>query len=170
MTLLIPLLSASVAVRVIAWLLARRGGRFAYPWNSWPAALAAGMAMVFVCAAVTHFAEPQRSGYAAIVPPLGVDPYLVISLSGLAEFTLAIGLVVPHVRVWASAASVLFLVVVFPANAIAAAGVDNPAAPSTPLLPRLALQLAFIAAAASPLVARLIARRKHNDIARMKAE
>lgn len=153
MVLLIPLVCVTLATRLVSRLLARRGLRHAAPWDSWAAAVCAGMAVVFLSGAVTHFTEPQRSGFAAIVPPLGIDPLLIVTLSGIAEIVLAIGLLTPRLRAWACIASLIFLVAVFPANIIAASGVDNVAAPHTPLLPRTLLQLAFITAVAFPLVA-----------------
>ncbi|MBO1900389.1 hypothetical protein J4H92_00305 [Leucobacter weissii] len=102
------------------------------------------MAAVYVCTGVTHFVEPQRSGFAAIVPPMIPEPGLVVAASGLAEFALAAGLTVPRTRRLAAVLSALFLIAVFPANVIAAGGVDHPAAPTTPLLPRALLQLVFL--------------------------
>lgn len=155
MFLLVPLIATTLAVRMLAGLLVRRGVRRAQPWASWPAAAAAGMGVVFVLTGVTHFIEPQRSGLVAIVPGVIPAPELVITLTGIAELVLAVGLIVPRTREWAGAAAVVLLLALLPANVIAAAGVDNPAAPNTPLVPRLLLQAAFIGFAAAPLLARL---------------
>lgn len=154
MQLLIPLLATTLIVRLGAAFLTRRGFGPARHWASWRAAAAAGMAAVYVSTGITRFLEPQRSGLVAIVPDFVPEPALVVTLSGLAEFVLAAGLLVPRTRRWAALASVVFLVAVFPANVVAAAGVDHPAAPTTPLVPRALLQVVFIGFSAAPLIRR----------------
>lgn len=144
MVLLIPLLLTTLAVRAGAGWLASRGRRVARHWATWPAAMASGMGVVFVCTAVTHFIEPQRSGLIAIVPGFVPFPAAAVTLTGIAEIVLAIALLTPRTRRWAGIVSVLLLLALFPANVVAAAGVDHPAAPSTPLPLRTALQLVFI--------------------------
>lgn len=144
MFLLIPLILTTFLVRFgTAWLVSR-GRLWANPWSSWPAAAAVGMAVVFIFTCTTHFVEPQRSGLEAIVPAFVPNPALMVTLSGVAEFVLAVGLVLPRTRRWAALAAVIFLIAVFPANVIAAGQVSHPAAPTTPLLPRTLLQLVFI--------------------------
>lgn len=156
MALLIPLVLVTGLVRLTTWGLLSRGVTRARPWASWPGAAGAGLAAVLLFASVTHFVEPQRSGLVAIVPEFVPFPDLVVTATGIAEVTLAAGLVVPRTRRWAAWGAVLLLVAMFPANIVAAAGVDNPAAPSTPLLPRAMLQVVFIA---SGIVAALPAHR-----------
>lgn len=150
MILLVPLLTTALCVRMGAGWLAGRGHRTVEAWASWRAAAAAGMAVVFVCTGITHFVEPQRSGLEAIVP----TPGLAVTFSGLIEFALAAGLIIPRTRRWAALTSMIFLIIVFPANVIAAEGVDHPAAPTTPLMPRTVLQLVFLGFSAAPLLAR----------------
>lgn len=109
--------------------------------------------MVYLNTAATHFIEPQRSGLIAIVPGFLPRPELLVTLTGIIELVLAVALLIPRTRRPAAWASVLLLLALFPANVVAAAGVDHPAAPSTPLLPRALLQLVLIgfsAAAALP--------------------
>src|SRR5699024_3341005 len=144
----------TLVVRWGAASLVHRGRKWATPWASWNSAAAAGMATVFVCTGVTHFVEPQRSGLEAIIPDFVPQPALAVTLSGVAELVLAVALVVPRTRRVAALAAVLFLLAVFPANVIAAAGVSHPAAPTTPLVPRALLQLVFIGFAAAPLLRR----------------
>ena len=160
MFLLIPLIATTLVLRMLAGLLLRRGVQRAQPWASWSAAAAAGMGVVFIITGFTHFIEPQRSGLVAIVPGFIPMPELVITLTGIAELVLAIGLIVPRTRERAGAAAVVLLLALLPANVIAAGGVDNPAAPNTPLVPRLLLQAAFIGFAAAPLLARLRRRAR----------
>lgn len=153
MILLLPLLLTTACVRLLARVLVPRGVDRAAHWDSWPAAAAAGMAMVYLNTAATHFIEPQRSGLIAIVPGFLPRPELLVTLTGIIELVLAVALLIPRTRRPAAWASVLLLLALFPANVVAAAGVDHPAAPSTPLLPRALLQLVLIgfsAAAALP--------------------
>lgn len=154
MILLVPLIATALTVRVGAGWLAGRGIRTANQWASWRAAAASGMAAVYVCTGVTHFVEPQRSGLEATIPPVIPEPGVVVAISGVAEFALAAGLIIPRTRRWAALASAIFLILVFPANVIAAGGVDHPAAPTTPLLPRALLQLVFLGFSLTPLLGR----------------
>src|SRR5690625_4850148 len=151
MILLLPLSLATALARLGAKLLVRRGVGAARPWDSWSAALAAGVATVYVATGVTHFVEPQRSGLEAIVPSAIPWPGAAVTASGIAEFAIAIGLVLPRTRRWAAIASIAMLIALFPANVVAASGVDHPAAPSTPLLPRAALQVVLLLASAAAL-------------------
>jgi len=151
MLLLIPLLLTTLIVRFGAAWLVSRDRVWAKSWASWPGAAAAGMAVVFLFTGITHFLEPQRSGLEAIVPAFVPDPALAVTLSGLVEFVLAVGLVIPRTRRWAALAAVIFLLAVFPANVIAAGGVSHPAAPTTPLISRAILQLVFIGFSSAPL-------------------
>lgn len=146
-TLLIPLVLTTLGVRALAGWRALRGDRWARPWATWPGALGVGVAALLVSSGVTHFIEPQRSGFEAIIPAWVPAPALMVTVSGLVEFVLAVLLVVPRTRRLAGVATALFFVAIFPANVVAAGGVDHPAAPSMPLVPRALLQLVFIAAA-----------------------
>ncbi len=157
MILLLPLSLATALARLGAKLLVRRGVGAARPWDSWSAALAAGVATVYVATGVTHFVEPQRSGLEAIVPSAIPWPGAAVTASGIAEFAIAVGLLAPKTRRWAAIASIALLIALFPSNVVAASGVDHPAAPSAPLLPRPGLQVALLlasAAALSPSTAR----------------
>lgn len=147
MALLIPLVLVTLLVRVGAWFLTTRGVARARPWSSWPAAAGAGVAAVLLFASVTHFVEPQRSGLIAIVPDFVPAPDLVVTATGVIEIVIAGGLLVPRTRRWAALAAIVLLIAMSPANIVAAAGVDNPAAPSTPLVPRTIAQLVFVAGA-----------------------
>lgn len=154
MILLLPLIVTILVVRIAAHLVAGRGSHFIRPWNSWEAAAAAGMSVVYVFTSVTHFVEPQRSGLIAIVPPFVPAPELMVTLTGVAELLLAAGLLIPKTRRWAALASVGLLLALFPANIVAAAGVSHPAAPATPLIPRTILQIIFLGCSAFVYVAR----------------
>ncbi|GAA1695954.1 hypothetical protein GCM10009808_11510 [Microbacterium sediminicola] len=158
--LLLPLVIATLIARAGAGLLARKDRR-AQAWSTWPAAAGIGVSVVFVSASVTHFIEPQRSGLIAIVPDILPAPDLIVTASGVLELALAAGLVVPRTRRVAAVAAVVLLVLMFPANIVAAAGVDNPAAPSTPLVPRAIAQLVFVVAA---VIAALPGRARGTEL------
>lgn len=163
MILLLPLLSTTGLVRFGAHLLVKRGMLRAQAWNSWPAGLAAGMAAVYVSTGITHFVEPQRSGLEAIVPAAIPWPGAAVTASGAAELTIALGLIMPATRRWAAAASIALLIALFPANIVAASGVEHPSAPSTPLGLRAALQAVLMAASAAPLLRAPRVRRGRGE-------
>lgn len=154
MILLLPLMLTSLTVRAVGKRLSARGYKFAAAWDDWPAALAAGMSVVFICTAVTHFVEPQRSGLIATVPGFISEPGLAVTATGVIEFVLAAGLLVPRTRRLSALVAIVLLIALFPANVVAASGVEHAAAPSTALLPRTILQLIFIVCVATPLFSR----------------
>jgi len=163
MILLIPLIATTTLARLLAHWLAARGLRGANRWNSWPAATALGMAAVYFSTAVTHFIEPQRSGLVAIVPGFIPWPELAVTASGAAEFVIALALILPRTRKWAALASIALLIALFPANVVAAGGVANQAAPSTPLFQRTILQVVF-------MFASLFATRKVGQTAQQEPQ
>ena len=70
------------------------------------------LAALFAASGTLHLQRPDV--YAAIVPRVLPDPYLVVRLSGVAELACAAGLATR--RGWAAGASAVLLVAVFPAN------------------------------------------------------
>ncbi|MDO5067666.1 MAG: hypothetical protein Q4D96_10340 [Propionibacteriaceae bacterium] len=144
MILLIPLFAVSLGVLIVTRLFAHRLPALRH-WCGGAAAAGCGMAAVYLSTSSAHFLEPQRSGLEAIVPVWSPVPAgLAVTASGIVEITLAVGLLAPRLRVASGYCSALFLILVLPANVVAASGVAHPAAPDTPLLPRLLLQLVLI--------------------------
>lgn len=133
-------------VLVAVLLLARAVGHFGVkPLDSWPAATRVGLAVMFGFTAAAHF-NAMRADMVRMVPPWVPEPELMVTFTGICEILGAIGLLVPKTRRLAAAALVVFLLAVLPANVHAAmAGVTLRGQPATPLLPRLLLQLLFIA-------------------------
>ncbi|GAA5037262.1 hypothetical protein ACFQRL_13395 [Microbacterium fluvii] len=120
--------------------------------DTWPEALAVGLAAMFLLTASAHFARPRRAGLIAIVPPAIPRPGLVVTATGLLEIAGAIGLLVSPtwiagIRTAAAICLALLLLVLFPANVYAARARRHPDAPHTPLVPRTLMQVAFVAAA-----------------------
>src|SRR5215207_7686695 len=112
--------------------------------DSWPAAVRAGLAVMFTFTAMAHFTA-MRHDLAAMLPPWVPNPELVIAATGLCEIAGAIGLLIPKTRKAAAIALVIFLVAVFPANVHAAQeGVLLRGQPATPLVPRTLMQILFI--------------------------
>ncbi|WP_029145188.1 DoxX family protein [Microbacterium luticocti] len=127
--------------------------------NSWSAALAVGLAVMFTVTAISHWVQPRRDGLIAIVPTWVPHPSLVVTVTGALELLGALGLLVPATRVVAAICLAALLVAMFPANVRAAHGVDHPAAPTTPLALRTALQVIFVAAAVFVAVAGMAPRQ-----------
>lgn len=113
-----------------------------------PGALAHGMAAMFLTASAGHFIEPLRSGLEAIVPAAIPLPAFVVAASGVFEIVLAAAILWNRTRRPTAVVAILYLTAIFPANVLAASGVDHPAAPDTPIVLRTIIQLVFLAASA----------------------
>lgn len=119
--------------------------------GSWSAAIAVGLATMFLVTASAHAFQPRRAGLIAIVPAAVPRPAAMVTVTGVLEVAGAIGLLTPPEWIpWARPAAAvclgLLLVVMFPANVYASRGRRHPDAPSTPLPLRTVLQLAYLAA------------------------
>ncbi len=142
---LITLLLSTIAARSIGWL------GVAYV-NNWIAAIAVGLAAMFLLTGFSHFAPPLRRDLIAIVPPrLPAAGYLV-TLTGLLELLGAVGLLVPATRVAAAVCLVVLMLAMFPANVYASRMPDPPKSMTTRLPLRAAMQAVFLAAAVAVAV------------------
>jgi uncharacterized membrane protein len=137
---LIALVAATLAARLAGWL----GWHYT---DGWPAAIAVGLAAMFVLTGVAHFVQPLRSGLIAIVPPRLPAPGLLVTITGGLEVLGAIGLLIPQTRVAAAGCLALLMIAMFPANVYAAGAKRSEHAPGTPLLPRTLMQALFLAGA-----------------------
>src|SRR5688500_15209209 len=137
---------APLIVLVVVSALARLAGRFGVTsLRDWAAATRVGLAVMFCFTAAAHF-NSMRPDMIRMVPPAIPNPGFMVTLTGICEILGAIGLLVPRTRRIAAVALTLFLIAVLPANIHAAlSGVTLRGAPATPLVPRIALQLLFIA-------------------------
>jgi uncharacterized membrane protein len=133
-------------VLVVVTLLARLAGRAGISaLQDWAAAVRVGLAVMLCFTAAAHF-NSMRADLIRMVPPAVPYPELMVTFTGVCEVLGAIGLLVPQTRRIAAVALIVFLVAVLPANIHAArAGVAVGGAEATPMLPRIALQLLFIA-------------------------
>ncbi|WP_244961688.1 hypothetical protein [Clavibacter zhangzhiyongii] len=132
------------AVAVVVTLAARLLGLAVPALDAWPPAVAIGLAAGFALAASAHFVEPRCSGLIAIVPPRVPRADLVVTATGLLEVAGAIGLLIPPLRTPAAIGLAILLVAVLPANVRAAGGRRHPAAPTTPLPLRAAVQAGYL--------------------------
>lgn len=135
-------------ILIVITLAARGAGALGVGYmDSWSAALAIGLAAMFVVTAISHWVQPRRGGLIAIVPTWVPRPSVVVTVTGALEMLGALGLLMPMTRAAAALCLAALLVAMFPANVRAAHGVDHPAAPTTPLPLRTVLQVIFLAAA-----------------------
>lgn len=116
--------------------------------DGWHPALRIGLALMFALTSTAHFTATRRADLVAMVPPALPRPELLVTVTGVLEIVGALGLLSPETARWAAAGLALLLVVMFPANVSAARRrLSLAGRPVTPLLPRTALQLIFLAAA-----------------------
>ena len=137
---------APLIVLTLATLLARLAGRFgAAPLRNWTTATRIGLAVMFWFTAAAHF-NSMRADMVRMVPPAVPNPEFMVTFTGICEILGAAGLLIPRTRRVAAVALIVFLVAVLPANIHAAlSGVTLRGAPPTPLIPRIVLQVLFIA-------------------------
>ena len=140
---LITLLLASVAARIVGW----SGWLDRAYANSWTAAIAVGLAAMFVLTGVAHFAPPLRRDLIAIVPPRLPAPGLLVTTTGVLELLGAAGLLLPVTRVAAAWCLLALMLAMFPANVCAARMPNPPKSMTTRLSLRSAMELVFLAAA-----------------------
>jgi uncharacterized membrane protein len=112
----------------------------------WPAALRYALLVMFALTASAHFTA-RRADLVRMVPPAFPAPALLVTLTGILEVAGALGLLVASLRLPAAWALTVLLLALLPANIYAArAGLTLNGKPVTPLVPRLALQVLFLAA------------------------
>jgi len=137
---------APLIVLLITTALARLAGQLGVSGlANWKGALRAGLAVMFCFTAAAHF-NNMRGDMLRMVPPWVPNPEFMVTFTGICEILGAIGLLVPRTRRFAALGLILLLLSVLPANIHAAtAGITLRGAPPTPLVPRIALQVLFIA-------------------------
>ena len=145
---LITLLVGSIVARIVGWL-----GWFGKGYvNSWTAAIAVGLAAMFVLTGIAHFAPPMRRDLIAIVPPRLPAPGLLVTVTGVLELLGAAGLLLPVTRVAAAVCLLALMLAMFPANVYASRMSNPPKSMTTRLSPRSAAEVLFLAAAISVAV------------------
>ena len=137
---LLTLLLGSLAARVVGWL----GVDYV---DSWPWAIAIGLAAMFALTGVAHFVQPLRGDMIAIVPPRLPAPALLVTITGVLELLGAVGLLLPATRVAAAVCLFLLMVAMFPANVYAARMPNPPKSMTSRLDVRTAEEAVYLAAA-----------------------
>jgi uncharacterized membrane protein len=130
----------TLAARLIGWL----GVDYV---DSWPQAVAVGLAVMFVMTGVAHFVPATRRDMIAIVPPRLPAPGLLVTITGVLELLGAAGLLYPPTRVAAAVCLFVLMLVMFPANVYAARMPNPPKSMTSRLDLRTAEEIVFLAAA-----------------------
>ena len=140
MAVFLTLILGSVAARMI--------GLAGVPYlDSWPEAIAVGLAAMFVMTGVAHFVNPLRRDMIAIVPPALPAPGILVTATGVLELAGAIGLLYPPTRTAAAVCLFLLMLAMFPANVYAARMPDPPKSMTSRLGVRTAEEAVYLAAA-----------------------
>ena len=145
---LIALLFGTLAARSIGWLGWVGQGYV----NNWTAAIAVGLAAMFLLTGFAHFAPALRRDLIAIVPPRLPAPGYLVTITGLLELLGAVGLLVPATRVAAAVCLLVLMLAMFPANVYASRMPDPPESMTTRLPLRTAMEVVFLAAAVAVAV------------------
>lgn len=117
------------------------------PLRSWHTSVRGGLAAMFTLTGTAHF-NGMRADLVAMVPPALPNPELLVTLTGVLELLGAVGLLYGRTAAWAAGGLALLVLAMFPANVYAAlTGLVISGVPATALLPRMMMQLLFIAAA-----------------------
>jgi uncharacterized membrane protein len=142
---LIALLVGSVVARIVGWL----GVSYV---DSWPAAIAVGLAAMFALTGIAHFAPPLRRDLIAILPPRLPAPALLVTVTGVLELLGAVSLLLPATRVAAAWCMLVLMLAMFPANVYAARMPNPPKSMTTRLSSRSVVEVIFLAAAVAVAV------------------
>jgi len=127
--------------------IARAAGVRSLHGVSWVLFVRWALAAMFLLTASAHFGS-RRPDLIRMVPEIFPNPELLVSLTGIAELAGAIGLLIPRLAPYAGAALAVLMIAMFPANVRAAREqLTIGGAPVTPLVPRIFMQVLFIAAA-----------------------
>lgn len=112
----------------------------------WQLSLRAALGAMFLLTASAHWGK-RRPDLIRMVPDSLGNAGVWVTLTGIAEIGIALGLQIQDLAVWAAIFAVVMLGCLFPANLKAARQhltIDQ--RPVLPAAPRLLIQLAFIAA------------------------
>ena len=140
MAAIITLVLGALGARLAGWL----GVDYV---DNWPAAIAVGLAAMFVVTGIAHFVNPLRRDMIAIVPPRLPAPGLLVTITGVLELLGAVGLLHPPTRVAAALSLFVLMLVMFPANVYASRMPNPPKSMNTRLPLRTVEQVVFVGAA-----------------------
>ena len=136
-----------LVVMIAGILLARGAGAAGFdPFDSWRAATRAGLALMFLFTATSHFIPRTRGDLVRMVPPGLPQPGMLVTLTGIAELAGAVGLLIPSLSRAAALGLIVLLAAMFPANVHAArSGLTIAGSAATRISLRLPLQLLWMA-------------------------
>ncbi len=140
MIVIASLMLGTIAARLIGWL----GVDYV---DSWPQAIAVGLAVMFVMTGAAHFVPAMRRDMVAIVPPRLPAAGLLVTITGVLELLGAAGLLYPPTRVAAAVCLFVLMLVMFPANVYAARMPNPPKSMTSRLDVRTAEEIVFLGAA-----------------------
>lgn len=143
MAVVIALVLGTLGARLVGWLAPDS-------WNyvdTWPQAVAVGLAAMFVMTGVAHFVPKMRRDMIAIVPPRLPAPGALVTITGVLELLGAAGLLYPTTRVAAAVCLFVLMLVMFPANVYASRMPDPPKSMTSRLDMRTVEEIVFLAAA-----------------------
>ena len=134
---LIFLIAAFICFRIL--------GIFWPYFSDWHLALRAALGAMFLLTASAHWGK-GRADLIRMVPEAMERAVFWVSLTGFAEIAIASGLQIPNLAPWTAAAAVVMLCCLFPANLKAAREhLTIMRRPVLPVIPRLTVQIIFIA-------------------------
>jgi uncharacterized membrane protein len=140
MAVILTLVLGTLGARLVGWL----GVDYV---DTWPEAIAVGLAAMFVLTGVAHFVNPLRRDMIAIVPPRLPAPGLLVTITGVLELLGAVGLLYLPTRMAAAVCLFLLMLVLFPANVYASRMPNPPKSMTSRLDARTAEQVVYLAAA-----------------------
>jgi len=117
--------------------------------SDWQHALRAALGAMFLLTASAHWGR-RRADLARMVPAVWGNAGMWVTLTGIAEILIAIGLQLPRAAAIAATSAAVMLICIFPANVKAARErLTIGGQPAPGLGVRLAIQLLFLAALAA---------------------
>lgn len=118
-------------------------------FSDWQHALRAALGVMFLLTASAHWGR-RRPDLVGMVPEAFGKPEMWVTLTGIAEILIAIGLQFPRAALVAATSAAVLLICVFPANMKAARErLTIGGRPVQGLNARLAIQIVFLAALAA---------------------
>jgi len=135
-----------VVVLAVLFVVLSLAGQLGVPFvGGWWTSLRLALAGMFLLTASAHWGK-RRSDLIRMVPPVFPKPELLVILTGILEITGALGLLHPYTARAAALGLCVLLFCLFPANVRAARKqMTIGGRPVPTLLPRMAIQVVFIA-------------------------
>ena len=140
MAVIITLVLGTLGTRLVGWL----GVDYV---DSWPQAVAVGLAAMFAMTGVAHFVPAMRRDMIAIVPPALPAAGLLVTITGVLELLGAGGLLYPPTRVAAAGCLFVLMLAMFPANIYAARMPNPPTSMTSRLNVRTVQEIVYLGAA-----------------------